>query len=146
MLEFKGRILIAGEGYGTAVVTKKSVMQSRAFNLSAENKSKKLLFQDPKNKDIYRKNLTDKVFVLPSFKASDVNSMVLLSICKKQIAPKCFLFSEKLDPATVSAFVLCKTFLGSNIVVMDSLGEEFLQTVENGDNLSYAEDFVVLNI
>lgn len=145
MLEFKGRVLISGQGFGQVLVTRKVVMPIKAFSSSAENKSLKLIFSDKANKDIYKKNLTGKVFVLPNFKASDINSMVLLSVCKKQIQPKCFLFSEKLDESTVSAFVLCKSFLNSEIVVIDSLGKEFLQTVENGDQVTFSDEFVVIN-
>lgn len=144
MLEFKGRALIAGQGFGTAVVTKKTVMPTKAFSASAENNSKKLLFKDIQNKDVYKKNLTDKVFVLPSFKSSDINAMVLLSVCKKGIGPKCFLFSETLDETAVAAFLLCKTFLSSSVVVIDSLGKDFLSMVENGDEVTFTDEFVVL--
>lgn len=146
MLEFKGRVLMSGHGSGTAVVTRKSVMPTKAFSNSAENRSNKLIFADKQNKDVFKKNLTDKVFVLPSFKASDVNSMVLLSVFKKGIAPKCFLFTEKLDEATISAFIIAKTFLGSPIAVIDSLGKTFLDTVENGDEIVFGDEFVTLNI
>lgn len=146
MLEFKGRVLISGKGIGTAVITRKSVMPTKAFSLSAENKSNKLIFNDKQNKDVYKKNLTGKVFVLPSFKPSDVNAMVLLSVCKKDISPICFLFSEQLDEATISAFIICKTFLSSNIAVIDSLGKEFLQDTENGDEISFSDEYVTLNI
>lgn len=146
MLEFKGRVLISGQGFAPAVVTKKVVMPIKAFSKAAENKSSKLLFADKTNKDVYKKNITGKVFVLPTFKASDINSMVLLSICKKGIQPKCFLFSEKLDEATVSAFVLCKAFLCSDIVVIDSLGKDFLQTVENNDQITFSDEYVSINI
>jgi predicted aconitase with swiveling domain len=144
MVEFKGRVLISGEGFGTAVVTKKVVVPNRAFSISAENKSKKLIFKDKEHQAIYKKNITGKIFVAPTFKADDIHSMVLLSICKKGIAPKCFLFSQTLDETAVSAFVLCKTFLDAQITVIDSLGKDFLNTVENGDEITYTDQFVVL--
>jgi predicted aconitase with swiveling domain len=146
VIEFKGRVLISGQGFGEAVVARKTVSQIKAFGKRAENTSKKLLFADRHFKDIYKKNLTGKVFVLPSFKASDINSMVLLSMAKKKIEPKCFLFSQKLDAATVAAFTLAKTYLNSEVVVIDSLGDEFLQTVETGDQISFADEYVVLNL
>lgn len=146
MLEFKGRVLIWGEGFGKAIVTRHDVMPTKAFSFSAENKSKKLICKDKANRDIYKKNLTGKVFVLPSFSSFGTNSMVLLSICKKKIAPKCFLFCEKLDESTVSAFILCKTFLDADFVVIDSLGKEFLQLVENGDEISFVDGLVVLKL
>lgn len=128
------------------MITRKEVDTIKAFSKSAENKSKKLIFSDSSNKDVYKKNLTGKIFVLPSFKFSDVNSMVLLSVCRKKLCPKCFLFSEKLDDATISAFIACKTFLGSDMVVIDSLGQEFLQTIEKDDELTYSDEYVAINI
>jgi predicted aconitase with swiveling domain len=146
MIEFRGRVLLSGNGQGQAYVTKKVVSQLAAFEKSSENKGKKLLFADKSHADIYKKNLSGKIFVLPSFKASDINSMVILSAAKKKILPKCFLFLESLDPATVAAFSLAKAFLGSDIAVIDNLGEDFLRTVENADMISYNDSVVEINL
>lgn len=145
MIEFKGRVLLSGVGQASAVVTKKEVWQIKAFGKSSENKRKKLLFSDKSHPKIYKKNITDKALVLPSFKQSDINSMVLLSVAKKNILPKCFLFAGELDSATVAAFALAKVFMESEVTVIDSLGEEFLNTVENQDLISFNDDTVTIN-
>lgn len=146
MIEFKGRVLISDNGEGVAVVTKKQVMFIDAFEESAENKSKKLIFNDKSHLDIYKKNLTGKVFVLPSFKKSDIDGAVLLSLAKKGNLPKCFLIAEKLDEVAVSAFSVLKVFLKNSVAVVDTLGKDFLASIENGDTISYKDDLVTINL
>lgn len=146
MIEFKGRVLLSENGIGEAVIAKKEVCFIKTFFKSAENNSKKLVFNDKSHTDIYKKNIVGKVFVLPSFKKSDIDATVLLSLAKKGNLPKCFLIAEKLDESTVSTFCLMKAFLKTPLAVIDNLGKDFLLTVENKDMISYNGGIVTINL
>lgn len=146
MIEFRGRVLISESGEGEAVVSKKQISFLKAFEKSAQNTSKKLLMHDKNGEEIYKKNISGKVFVLPSFKKSDIHAFVLLSIAMRDNLPKCFLIAEKLDEVAVSAFSTIKAYLNKSISVIDSLGKDFLQAVENGDTISFNDNVVVINI
>ncbi len=146
MIEFRGRVLLSENGHAEAVVTKKQVSFIKAFGKSAENNSKKLTINDKLHSEIYKKNIAGKVFVLPYFKKSDIDATVLLSLAKKGNLPKCFLISEKLDEVAVSAFSVLKTFSNTPVAVIDSLGKDFLLSVENGDTISFSDDVVIINL
>ncbi|MDD4532625.1 MAG: hypothetical protein PHW22_04265, partial [Bacilli bacterium] len=56
----------------------------------------------------------------------------------------CFLFSEHIDSLAASGIVLARVWENSNIVCIDQLGKEFLDTIKTGDQIEVQEDGTVI--
>ena len=74
---------------------------------------------------------------------STTGGLVIQTVCAMKIAPACFLFSEHGDSLAASGIVLARVWEGSNVIAVDQLGEEFLNTVKTGDTLEVLEDGTV---
>lgn len=60
-----------------------------------------------------------------------------------KINPACFLFSEHIDSLAASGIVLARIWENSDVIAVDKLGKEFLETVRTGDRLRVSEDGTV---
>ena len=124
MKEFKGRVVIPGECTAEAVVTKEG------FNTLASMQmmfiQKKTTCNDQSNRELYKKVLQGKALCLPKTIGSTTGGMFLYTSAKIGKNPACLLFSENSMPT------------------IDSLGEEFLTTVKNGDTITVKQDGTVL--
>jgi hypothetical protein len=59
------------------------------------------------------------------------------------IAPKAMLFSQKIDSLAAGGLVVTDVWAGKRIYAIDQLGEEFLQSVNDGDWILIKEDGTV---
>ena len=60
-----------------------------------------------------------------------------------KINPQCLLFSEHIDSLAGAGVILSVVWEGSDIIAIDSLGQEFLDTVKSGDTVEIKEDGTV---
>lgn len=140
---FKGRPVIAGEISCEAVVSRQGVNTLATFQKSALMKKKEVLSSDQNNPDIFEKNLTGKALCLPQTIGSTTGGMVLFSVCSLGIAPSAMLFSQPIDSLAAAGVILADVWTDSKIVAIDKLGDEFLQYVKDGMNISVAQDGTV---
>ncbi|MFA6377440.1 MAG: DUF126 domain-containing protein, partial [Acholeplasmataceae bacterium] len=103
-----------------------------------------VLVSDQNNPDIYEKNITGKALCLPITIGSTTGGLVIQTVCSMGINPACFLFSEHIDSLAASGIVLARIWEESNVIAIDQLGKEFLETVQTGDFLEVKEDGTVL--
>lgn len=146
MKEFKGRVLAGGTYKGEAVVSHQGVNTLATFQKSALKNAKEVIVSDQNNKDIYGLNITGKALCLPITIGSTTGGLVIQTVCSMGIAPSCFLFSEHIDSLAASGIVLARIWENSNVIAIDELGEEFLNTVKTGDQIEVKEDGTVIII
>lgn len=143
MKEFKGRVLNGGYYKGEAVVSHQGVNTLASFQSSAIMHAKKVKIADQNNPDIFQKNVTGKALCLPQTIGSTTGGMVLQVICSMGINPACLLFSEHIDSLAGAGVILSVVWEHSNLIAIDQLGREFLDTVKTGDTIEVSEDGTV---
>ena len=143
MKEFKGRVINKGYYKGEAVVSHQGVNTLATFQKSALAKAKQVIVADQNNKDIFEKNITGKALCLPQTIGSTTGGMVIQVICSMGINPACLLFSEHIDSLAGAGVILSVVWENSNLIAVDQLGQEFLDTVKTGDTIEVTEDGVV---
>lgn len=144
MKEFKGRVLASGTYKGKAIVSHGGVNTLATFQSSALMNKKCVIAGDQNNPDIYGKNITGIALCLPQTIGSTTGGMVLQVICSMGLNPACMLFSEPIDSLAAAGVVLAKVWEKSNIIVIDNLGKEFLETVKSDDIIEVKEDGTVI--
>lgn len=141
---FKGRVVLAGNVKGESVVTRQGLNTLATFQKSALKKAKRVICADQNNKDLYNKDLTDKVICLPKTIGSTTGGMVLETIAKIGIGPKAMLFSEHIDSLAAAGMILADVWVDRLIVTVDQLGSEFLEYVQDGMSIEIKEDGTVI--
>lgn len=143
MKAFKGRVIAGGTFTGDTVVSRQGVNTLATFQKSALTNAKQVIVSDQNNKDIFGLNITGKALCLPQTIGSTTGGLVIQTVCSMGINPSAFLFSEHIDSLAASGIVLAKIWEDSNVIAIDGLGDEFLNTVKTGDVLNIAEDGTV---
>ena len=144
MKEFKGRPIAGGEWKGEAVVSHGGVNTLATFQKSALKNAKQVIVSDQNNPDIFGLNITGKALCLPITNGSTTGGLVIQTVCAMKIAPAAFLFSEHIDSLAASGIVLARIWEDSDVIAIDMLGDEFLQTVKTGDSIEIKSDGTVI--
>ena len=144
MKEFKGRVLAGGEWKGEAVVSHQGVNTLATFQKSALKNAKRVIVSDQNNADIFGLDITGKALCLPITIGSTTGGLVIQTVCAMKIAPAAFLFSEHIDSLAASGRVLARVWENSDVIAIDMLGDEFLQTVKTGDTVTVKADGTVI--
>lgn len=143
MKTFKGRVIAGGDWEGEAVVSRGGVNTLATFQKSAMANKKEVIASDQNNPDIYGRNITGKALCLPITIGSTTGGLVIQTVCQMKINPKCFLFSEHIDPLAASGIVLAKIWEDSDVIAVDELGAEFLSEIKTGDRIRVTSDGTV---
>ena len=143
MKEFRGRVINGGYYKGEAVVSHQGVNTLATFQSSALSHASKVIVADQNNPDIFQKNITGKALCLPQTIGSTTGGMVLQVICSMGINPACLLFSEHIDSLAGAGVILSVVWEHSNLIAIDQLGQEFLDTIKTGDIIEVSEDGTV---
>lgn len=137
---FKGRVIAGGNLTAEAVVSHNGLNTLATFQKSALKNAKKIIGSDQNNPDVYGQVLTGKILCLPITIGSTTGGLVIQTICQMKINPSAFLFSKTIDSLALSGITLAKIWEDSNVIAIDNLGDEFLQTVKTGDTLTIKEN------
>ena len=140
---FKGRVIAPGHYKGEAIVSRGGVNTLATFQKSALKNAPQVIASDQNNPDIFGKNITGLALCLPMTIGSTTGGLVIQTVCSMGIAPACFLFSERIDSLAASGIVLAMVWENSNVICIDELGKEFLETVKSGDQIEVKEDGTV---
>lgn len=143
MKTFKGRVVAGGSFKGEAIVSHNGVNSLATFQGSVLKGSKNIIASDQNNPDIFEKNLTGKALCLPVTIGSTTGGLVIQTVCAMGANPAAFLFSDHIDSLAASGIVLARVWENSNVIAIDQLGEEFLNTVKTGDQIEISEDGTV---
>lgn len=144
MKKFKGRVIAKGNFVGEGVVTHQGFNTLASCQKSALMNKKNINVSDQNNAEIYNLDITNKILCLPITIGSTTGGLIIQTICDMKINPRAFLFSETIDSLAASGIVLAKVWQDSNIICIDQLGEEFLNSVHTNDQVEIKEDGTVI--
>lgn len=104
---------------------------------------KKVKCGDQNNADLYKKPMKGTALCLPQTIGSTTGGMVLYTACATDNQPACMLFSMTIDSLAASGAILAANWTDANMPVIDKLGDEFLQYVQDGMSVSVEPDGTV---
>ena len=144
MREFKGRIVTPGTVTAQAVVTHGGLNTLASFQKALQFGDKNATCGDQNNPDLYGKAMAGKALCLPQTIGSTTGGMVIYCACAMGRQPACMLFSNPIDSLAAAGSILASVWLdGVNMPVVDSLGEEFLNYVQDDMTVTVKEDGTV---
>ncbi len=141
---FKGRPVIAGMAEGKAVVSRRGFNAYASFYNSLAEGVQIAICADSGNQDTYGKSLSGKILCIPSSTGSTSAGAVWQRIVGLGIAPKAVLFSHTIDSLAAGGLLVADIWVSKTICVIDKLGEEFLETVQEGDWIEIQENGTVI--
>jgi len=141
MKKFTGRVIFGGKYTGEAVVSHQGFNTLASFEKSGLKKNcTALVASDHNNADVNGQLLTGKALCLPQTIGSTTGGMLIQSQAKRGITPTCWLYSKEIDPISASGLILARVWENLPVIVIDKLGDEFLNTVKTGDKIVIDED------
>lgn len=144
MREFRGRIVAGGEASAEALVSKGGLNTLASFQKALQFGDKTATCGDQNNPDLYGKQMAGKALCLPRTIGSTTGGLVLYCACSMNRQPACMLFSEPIDSLAAAGAVLADVWLGNGkMPVIDTLGEEFLDYVKDGMQITVKQDGTV---
>ena len=144
MKEFKGRIVAPGTVTAEAVVTHAGFNTLASLQGALQFGDKKATCGDQNNPELHGKELAGKALCLPQTIGSTTGGLVIYCACAMGRQPACMLFSNPLDSLAAAGSILASVWLeDAQMPVIDSLGEEFLNTVKTGMTVTVKEDGTV---
>lgn len=145
MKEFKGRVIAEGTVVAEALVSHEGLNTLASFQKALQFGDKKATCGDQNNKDLYGKQMAGKALCLPQTIGSTTGGLVLYCACSMKRQPACMLFSKPIDSLAAAGAVLADVWLDSiNMPVIDCLGDEFLNYVKDGMQITVKENGIVI--
>ena len=144
MKEFKGRIVAPGSVTAEAVVTHNGFNTLASFQGALQFGDKKATCGDQNNPDLHGKEMAGKALCLPQTIGSTTGGLVLYCTAALNRQPACLLFSKPIDSLAAAGSILVSVWLPDvQMPVVDSLGDEFLDYVQDGMTITVGEDGLV---
>ena len=146
MKVFKGRVVAPGNVTAEAVVSHAGLNTLASFQGALQFGDKKATCGDQNNPDLYNKQMAGKALCLPQTIGSTTGGLVLYCACAMGRQPAAMLFSMPIDSLAGAGVVIADVWLKdekAKMVVVDSLGEEFLNYVKDGMSITVKEDGTV---
>lgn len=130
---FSGRPIVKGIVEGEAVVSRVGFNTYASFYNSLVDGVSVAYCSDNNNEDTSGKVLTGKILCIPTGIGSTSAGAVWQRIAHLGIAPKAVLFSGAIDSLSAGGLIVANKWIGNHIYVVDHLGNEFLESVQEGD-------------
>ncbi len=140
---FKGRVVAPGTAKAEALVSRGGFNTLASYQMALMFGDKQVKCGDQNNRDLYKKPMIGKALCLPETIGSTTGGMVLYTACALGRQPACMLFSKPIDSLAASGAILAANWTEAEMPVVDSLGEEFLGSVEDGMTVTVASDGTV---
>ncbi|MCI7020323.1 MAG: DUF126 domain-containing protein [Clostridiales bacterium] len=144
MKQFTGRVVAKGTVSAPALVSHGGLNTLASFQKALQFGDKKATCGDQNNPDLYGKQMAGKALCLPRTIGSTTGGLVLYCACSMKRQPACMLFSEPIDSLAAAGAILQDVWLDDvQMPVIDCLGEEFLNYVQDGMTITVKENGVV---
>lgn len=143
LLTFRGRAVIPGAVTGTAAVSHRGFNTYASFFESIHEPSHAAICADSGNEDLLGHDLAGKVICVPNTTGSTSGGAVWQRLIEMGNAPKAVLFANAIDSLAAGGLVVVDLWAARRIVVVDRLGDAFLETVVDGDAVTIGDDGVV---
>jgi len=133
--KFRGRPLVPGYVEGEAVVTKNGLNWLATYQKTVVSRTKRAIGADKNNPDVFEKDLTQKILVIPHGIGSTTGGLVIAEIACMRLEPKAILCAHTVDTLTLSGVLLANNWFNARIVLVDQLGEEVLEKISTGEKV-----------
>ena len=144
MKTFKGRVIAPGTVTAPALVSHGGLNTLASFQKALQFGDKKATCGDQNNPDLYGKQMVGKALCLPQTIGSTTGGLVLYCACAMERQPACMLFSNPIDSLAAAGSILASVWLSDvKMPVIDCLGDEFLNYVQDGMTITVSEDGTV---
>ena len=144
MKQFTGRVVAKGTVSAPALVSHGGLNTLASFQKALQFGDKKATCGDQNNPDLYGKQMAGKALGLPRTIGSTTGGLVLYCACSMKRQPACMLFSEPIDSLSAAGAILQDVWLDDvQMPVIDCLGEEFLNYVQDGMTITVKENGLV---
>lgn len=144
MKEFIGRVVAKGTVSAPALVSHGGLNTLASFQKALQFGDKKATCGDQNNPDLYGKQMAGKALCLPRTIGSTTGGLVLYGACAMKRQPACLLFSEPIDSLAAAGAILQDVWLSDVCMpVIDCLGEDFLNYVQDGMTITVKDNGVV---
>lgn len=144
MREFKGRVIAPGTVTAEAVVTHGGFNTLASLQGALQFGDKKATCGDQNNPDLHGKELAGKALCLPQTIGSTTGGLVIYCACAMGRQPACMLFSKPIDSLAAAGSILASVWCSDiQMPVVDSLGDDFLNYVQEGMRVTVREDGTV---
>ena len=144
MKQFIGRVVAKGTVSAPALVSHGGLNTLASFQKALQFGDKKATCGDQNNPDLYGKQMAGKALCLPRTIGSTTGGLVLYCACSMHRQPACMLFSEPIDSLAAAGAILQGVWLTDvSMPVIDCLGEEFLNYVQDGMTVTVKENGLV---
>lgn len=142
--KFKGRVVVPGTITANALVSHVGLNTLASFQNALQFGDKEAKCGDQNNKDLFKKPMAGAALCLPQTIGSTTGGFVLYCACAMERQPACMLFSQPIDSLAAAGAILQDIWLeNKSMPVIDSLGDEFLNYVEDGMEVSVKENGVI---
>ena len=144
MKSFKGRVISPGAVSAPALVTHEGFNTLASFQKALQFGDKKARCSDQNNPELFGKQMAGQALCLPQTIGSTTGGLVIYCACAMERQPACMLFSKPIDSLAAAGSILASVWLdGIQMPVVDSLGDEFLEYVQEGMTITIEENGVV---
>ncbi len=141
---FKGRAILSGQIEGEALVTHAGFNTYASFYTSMHTQAQVAECCDSGNPELYQKIMSNKLICLPKTIGSTSGGAVWQRVAQMGIAPKAMLVSQQIDSLAAGGLIVADVWMGKRIYTIDRLGDEFLETVKEGDRIRIKKDGLVI--
>ena len=142
MKQFKGRVIVAGSCTAEALVSHGGFNTLASFQTPMMMGDKEVKCSDQNNPDLYKKPMIGKALCLPQTIGS-TTGMALYTVLSSGKQPACMLFSMTIDSLAASGAILGSIWTDAKMPVIDELGDEFLDYVKTGMQITVEPDGTV---
>ena len=143
MKQFKGRVIVAGSCTAEALVSHGGFNTLASFQTPMMMGDKEVKCSDQNNPDLYKKPMIGKALCLPQTIGSTTGGMALYTVLSSGKQPACMLFSMTIDSLAASGAILGNIWTDAKMPVIDELGDEFLDYVKTGMQITVEPDGTV---
>lgn len=144
MRTFKGRVVTPGTVTAEAVVTTEGFNTLASLQMALQFGDKDVKCGDQNNKELHGKPLIGKALCLPQTIGSTTGGLVLYCACAMKKNPASLLFANHIDSLAAAGAVLADVWVENvSMPVIDCLGDEFLNYVKDGMQITVKEDGTV---
>lgn len=140
---FHGRVVTPGTVKAEALVSHGGFNTLASFQTPMLLGDKKVKCSDQNNPDLYQKSMLGKALCLPETIGSTTGGMALYTVCATGKQPACMLFSKHIDSLAAAGAILAAFWTDASMPVVDQLGEDFLNYVQDGMTIEVKEEGVV---
>lgn len=141
---FQGRVVTPGTAKAEALVSHGGFNTLASYQTPMLTGDKKVKCSDQNNPDLYQKSMLGKALCLPETIGSTTGGMALYTVCATGKQPACMLFSKHIDSLAAAGTILAAYWAEDvHMPVIDLLGDEFLDYVQDGMEIEVKENGLV---